>query len=137
MNAFWHFAKIMLRRRAAVAWALFFALISAGGLGAGILSLGPMLKSILKSDSLFTLAEKYNQEDHFIAVPEFVIAKLPADRLDGVMLVIGFIAVLTMSNSRKPSSFLCPNRPFPVMGPPGDAAGPLTDPDAAGCFNLL
>ncbi|MCH8823759.1 MAG: ABC transporter ATP-binding protein [Planctomycetes bacterium] len=96
MNAFWHFAKIMLRRRAAVAWALFFALISAGGLGAGILSLGPMLKSILKSDSLFTLAEKYNQEDHFIAVPEFVIAKLPADRLDGVMLVIGFIAVLTI-----------------------------------------
>ena len=48
MSPFWHFAKKMLRQRATVAWALIFALITAGGLGAGLLSLGPMLKLILQ-----------------------------------------------------------------------------------------
>ena len=56
MSAFWFFARQMLRRRATVAWAFVFALISAGGLGVGLLSLGPMLKSILKGDSLVAQA---------------------------------------------------------------------------------
>ncbi len=97
MSSFWYFAKMMLRRRAAVAWALFFAIISAGGLGAGILSLGPMINLILKDNSsLLSLAENYNNEDHLIAIPDSIIAKLPAGSLDGVVLIIGLIAVLTI-----------------------------------------
>ena len=97
MSSFWHFAKIMLRRRAAVAWAIVFAAISAGGLGAGILSLGPMLSSILdEGETLLAKALAYNQTDPFLAIPHWIISKLPDDRFDGVVLIIGFIAILTI-----------------------------------------
>ena len=55
MDAFWTFSRQMFRKRATVAWALFFAVISAGGLGVGLLSLGPVLKLILDGETLPTL----------------------------------------------------------------------------------
>ena len=86
----------MFRRRATVAWAFFFAMISAGGLGMGLLSLGPMLRSILKDDSLVAQAQAFNQKDHWLTIPQGLIAKLPTDRFQGVLLIIGLIAFLTV-----------------------------------------
>ena len=96
MSAFWFFARQMFRRRATVAWAFFFAMISAGGLGMGLLSLGPMLRSILKDDSLVAQAQAFNQKDHWLTIPQGLIAKLPTDRFQGVLLIIGLIAFLTV-----------------------------------------
>ena len=47
MSDFWHFVKIMTSRRLATVMALFFAVISAVGLGVGLLSLGPILAQVL------------------------------------------------------------------------------------------
>ena len=44
---FWHFARRMLRRRLLAVGTLVFAVISAGGLAAVLVSLGPMLELIL------------------------------------------------------------------------------------------
>ena len=96
MSAFWFFARQMLRRRATVAWAMVFAVISAGGLGVGLLSLGPMLKSIFRGHSLVDQAVAHNQEDHWLTIPAGLIAKLPTDEFQGVLLIIGLIAFLTV-----------------------------------------
>ncbi len=96
MSAFWFFARQMLRRRATVAWAFVFAVISAGGLGVGLLSLGPMFKSIFRGDSLVDQALAHNQTDHWLTIPSGVIAKLPTDPFQGVLLIIGLIAFLTV-----------------------------------------
>jgi ABC-type multidrug transport system fused ATPase/permease subunit len=86
----------MLRRRAIVAWAFVFAVISAGGLGVGLLSLGPMFKSIFRGHSLVDQALAHNQTDHWLTIPAEVIAKLPTDPFQGVLLIIGLIAFLTV-----------------------------------------
>ena len=96
MSAFWFFARKMFRRRAIVAWAFVFAVISAGGLGVGLLSLGPMLRTILKGDSLVAQAQAFNQEEHWLTIPQGLIAQLPTDRFQGVLLIIGLIAFLTV-----------------------------------------
>ncbi len=96
MSAFWFFARQMFRRRAIVAWAFVFAMISAGGLGVGLLSLGPMLKSILEDDSLVAQAQAFNQKEHWLTIPQGLIDQLPTDRFQGVLLIIGVIAFLTV-----------------------------------------
>ena len=47
MTAFWTFAKGMLRYRARTISAVAMAFVSAGGLGAGIVVLVPVLRNIL------------------------------------------------------------------------------------------
>jgi ABC-type multidrug transport system fused ATPase/permease subunit len=97
MSPFWQFTSKLFRRRATVAWALFFALISAGGLGAGLLSLGPMLKLILTTGTtLPDLAAQFNARGHWFSVPQQVIARLPTGRFEGVVLIVGFIVILTV-----------------------------------------
>ncbi len=97
MSAFWFFARKMLRRRAAVAWAMFFAFATAGGLGVGLMSLLPVLRLILGTGtSLVELANQYNAGGHAIAVPQWVVARLPEGRLAGVIVVVGGILVLTV-----------------------------------------
>jgi ABC-type multidrug transport system fused ATPase/permease subunit len=96
MSHFWHFTKKMLRRRATVAWAMFFAIVTAGGLGVGLLSLGPMLQLILRDgSSLPALAEQFNAEDRWITIPQGVIDWLPAGRFEGVLLIIAGLVLLT------------------------------------------
>jgi hypothetical protein len=48
MLDFWWFARRLLRRRSEVLLVLLGAAISTGGIGAGLLSLGPVLRLILK-----------------------------------------------------------------------------------------
>ncbi|MBK7403526.1 MAG: hypothetical protein IPJ41_02545 [Phycisphaerales bacterium] len=47
MEAFWQFAGRMLRYRATIVWAMVFAVLSAGGLGVGLVSIAPVLRIIL------------------------------------------------------------------------------------------
>jgi len=97
VSPFWYFAKKMLRRRTTVAWAVFFALITAGGLGVGLLSLGPMLKLILKDgSSLPELAQEFNTKGHWLTIPPQAIAWLPQGRFEGVVLIVAAIMVLTI-----------------------------------------
>ncbi|MCZ6708681.1 MAG: ABC transporter transmembrane domain-containing protein, partial [Chloroflexi bacterium] len=96
MSAFWTFTKLMLRRRVTVAWAILFALISACGLGVGLLSLAPMLALILGGTSLVELATSFNEQGHWISVPAGFIALLPQERFAGILFIISWIAVLTV-----------------------------------------
>jgi ABC-type multidrug transport system fused ATPase/permease subunit len=96
MSPFWFFTKKMLRRRVTIAWAMFFALITAGGLGVGLLSLGPMLELILRDgSSLPALAEQHNAQDHWISIPPQIIDLLPQGRFGGVVLIVVAIVLIT------------------------------------------
>jgi len=108
MDHFWHFAKRMLRYRAALALALVFAALSAGGMGAGLMSLGPMADMILNSDgeapdldgepgrSLREIALEYNEAAPMIAVPEWMVDRLPSDPFHGVILIVIVLFFLTI-----------------------------------------
>jgi ABC-type multidrug transport system fused ATPase/permease subunit len=97
VSPFWYFTKKMLRRRTTVAWALVFALITAGGLGAGLLSLGPMLRLILQDgSSLPQLAEQFNARGHWLTIPPQIVSWLPQGRFEGVVLIVITIGVITI-----------------------------------------
>lgn len=99
MPSFWHFAARMLRFRGQVAAALLFASISAFGLGAGLVSLGPVLKLLLDPTSeggLHALALAHNAAGTFPTIPSVIIAWLPAAPYDGIMLLMAGLVLLTI-----------------------------------------
>lgn len=99
MTNFWRFAKHLLHEKAALFWAMVFAMFSAGGLAAGLLSMGPMLKIILNPEagkSLAQLAQEHNAAGPAIEVPSSIIAMLPTDQFRSILLIIGGIALLTI-----------------------------------------
>lgn len=99
MTHFWRFCKHLLREKSVLFWAMVFAFCSAGGLAAGLLGVGPMLKIILNPvdrKSLVDLAAEFNAEGHALAVPQWVIARLPTDPFEGVALLITGIALLAI-----------------------------------------
>jgi ABC-type multidrug transport system fused ATPase/permease subunit len=99
MTHFKHFAKQMLQWRGRLILAVALAIFSAMGLGVGLLSLGPALSLILNPESgqaLPELAQQFNSENHIIAVPQWLIEKLPADRFDGVMFILIGVGCLTL-----------------------------------------
>lgn len=98
MTGFWRFAKQLLEDKATLGLALGFAMISAGGLGAGLVALGPMMEMVLVDGgkSLRTVAEEHNATDPAIAVPQWVIAELPTDPFAGIRLLIIALMALTV-----------------------------------------
>ena len=100
MSNFKHFAKQMFYWRGRLILALFLAAFSALGLGIGLLSLGPALSLILDPEegkSLLQLATVHNAEEHFVQVPQWLIAILPEGRFDGViflLLGVGFLTII-------------------------------------------
>ncbi len=79
--------------------AVAFALISALGLGVGLLSLAPVLTQIVHPESGTGLAEMavdFNAQGHWFQFPQWLIDLLPSDRFDGVVLVLIFISCLTV-----------------------------------------
>ncbi len=96
MDHFWFFMRKMLRRRATVAWAIAFALLSAMGLGIGLMSMGPVLNTILTGKSLPQLAAEFNQKGGRFTIPQPVIDLLPVTPLGGVALVVAGVIVLTI-----------------------------------------
>jgi ABC-type multidrug transport system fused ATPase/permease subunit len=99
MSAFWTMARRMLRQRGTLAAAITFAFLSAGGLGAGILAIAPMLRLILDQDSgksLPDLARDFNAADHIISIPDWLVQALPEGRLEGVFVVVLAICILAV-----------------------------------------
>ena len=115
MAHFWHFVKRMLRYRVTLFWAVVFAMLSAGGLGAGLMSLGPMMGLVLKTDvagdvtgedaaepvgatveGLAAKAMAYNAGGPTVAIPEWVVSMLPADRYHSVILIVVGLGILTV-----------------------------------------
>ena len=89
----------MLHQRLTLLWALLFAFISAGGLGAGLLSVAPILKLILAEEhnkSLIRIAEDYNASGPWIAIPQPIIDHLPETPWRGVLAIVLALAVLTI-----------------------------------------
>ncbi len=100
MNGFWRFAKQLLEEKTTLALALFFALISAGGLGAGLVALGPILKMMFVEggQSLHSIAVEHNAKASGvdIIIPEWVVSNLPTDPFAGIALLIIGLLVLTV-----------------------------------------
>ena len=99
MSPFSYFFRGMLRRyRLGLVVAMVFAFVSAAGLGVGLLGLGPILKIILADGgrSLVDVALEHNAGSPTIAVPNAIIARLPAEPFDGVVLVITGLLILTV-----------------------------------------
>jgi len=100
MNGFWRFARQLLDEKPTLIAAMVFALISAGGLGAGLVALGPILSMMFEEgeQSLRTIAEKHNAEatGMDVTIPQWVIEQLPRDAFLGICLLIGGLMLLTV-----------------------------------------
>ena len=99
MSVFWRFAREMGRYRLTLTAAVLFAFVSAASLGAGLLSLAPILKLILRPEggqSLATLAREFNTGDHAFRIPDALIARLPEDAFLGVVVIISGLLVMTV-----------------------------------------
>ncbi len=99
MPPFRTFARRMLRYRLAVFGAVCFAFVSAGGLGAGLVSLGPLLEIILEGRdgaTLRSLAEAHVASGAFPPLPAALVVLLPTDPLAGVAAIMGGLLLLTV-----------------------------------------
>jgi len=99
MHAFWTMTGRLFRRRGMVVAAVLLAFVSAGGLGVGLLSLGPVLEQILHPESgagLRSLAAQVNAQGGFWHIPEVIVHWLPEDRFNGVLVLIIAIWCLTI-----------------------------------------
>lgn len=99
MDRFWHFARGMLRHRRMLILAGVFAALSAGGLGAGLAGVLPILKNILgepeERRGLPELANELNSRIWGI-IPDDWIAGLPEGPFNAVLGVILALGVLTI-----------------------------------------
>jgi len=102
MTAFWTLARDMLRHRAALTAALVFAVISAGGLGAGLAALSPIIE-ILKDEthrtSLATLAQDAGTSSGSALVAQAIAAiapTLPTTTFQSVVWIVVGLAALTL-----------------------------------------
>lgn len=100
MRDFWRFARRMTRYRSMALGALCAAIVSAGGLGAGLMALAPALDNILTDQgaSLPALGARLNERLGSIggSIPSSWIDALPDGRFEAVVWIIGVIAVLTV-----------------------------------------
>jgi len=102
MDRFWHFARRMLRHRSMLGLAMFFAVISAGGMGAGILGIIPVLKNIIGTkeqqrglrDMARDLIDALGRQG--VDVPDFWIYSLSNKPFDAVVAVICGLGLLTI-----------------------------------------
>ncbi len=101
MDAFWTYAKEMLRMRGWLILGACLALLSAGGLGAGIAALGPTLDILLDPESgglRQFAAEKIAQDESgfFALFSTEQLEMLPADPFESIVLIMGVLAGLTI-----------------------------------------
>jgi len=102
MDAFWQMAGRMGRYRAMLAGGILFALLSAGGLGAGLLGLGPILEIVLKDENgvrpgLPELAQDLNQGlPAGFEVPAEWISALPEGPMTALYVIVGGLGLLTI-----------------------------------------
>ncbi len=98
MSSFWHFAKRMAVYRSTLTWAIVFAFLSAMSLGVGLVTLAPMMRVILhegEGRSLRALAQEHNADSPLIAVPWWLVERLPVEPFPSVALLLAIVAGLT------------------------------------------
>ena len=92
----------MLRRRRLVTGTIIFSILSAGGLAAGLMAIGPVLELMLgiRSESLQSLARGWLTAQEWtrsiISDPAAATAWIPSDRLQGVALLMGGLCILSI-----------------------------------------
>lgn len=98
MADFWRMARLLLERKGILLGTLLFAAISAGGLGAGLLGVSPILDAILgKGSDLPTLAAKWAESAPAWLKPSpETIASLPTGQSNAVFAVVMGLGVLTL-----------------------------------------
>lgn len=99
VRPFWKFARRLRRYRLKVAAALLFAFVSAGGLGAGLVSLGPLLTLILEGRegvSLRSIAREHAERGAFPPIPIEIVDWLPEAPLAGVVAIMAALLLLTV-----------------------------------------
>ncbi|MGV6814347.1 MAG: ABC transporter ATP-binding protein [Phycisphaerales bacterium] len=99
MDAFWKFAKKMLEMRWHLVFGAFFAIISAGGVGAGIVAMRPILDILLEPGNagLAQIAQQYIDTGEFFGLikPEWV-DRLPTDSFNSIVLIMIALAALSI-----------------------------------------
>lgn len=97
---FWPFAQRLLHYKWIVVLALAFATLSAGGLGAGLVGIKPILDAVLgaKPKGLPELAGELNQRMARVGVqvPQGLIDHLPTGAFNAVLWIIISLGVLTI-----------------------------------------
>ena len=98
MRDFLWFARRLVKQRRELVLLLLGATVSAGGLGAGLLGLGPILRIILvENGSLQAMArEWFARHPRFDVLPSWVIEMLPTTPYPGVLLAMVGLAMLTV-----------------------------------------
>jgi ABC-type multidrug transport system fused ATPase/permease subunit len=92
MNPFWHFASRLTKSKWQLGAAIGCAVVSAGGLGTGLVALAPVLDLLLRSGG--TLAGWV--QEHAPWVPGWVVDRLPTDPFDGVVALFALLAAMTV-----------------------------------------
>ncbi len=99
MDAFWHFARKMGRYRGLLILGFLFAVVSAGGLGAGLVAIQPVLDAVLEPghEGLPRILADLNA--HPIVdgrVPRAWIDNAPPGAFTAVVWMMGVLGVLTL-----------------------------------------
>jgi len=98
---FWKFATRLLRRKKLAVGTICFSIISAGGLAAGLVAIGPLLKLILAGsgeDNLQTIVRNAVEKTAWLSniIRPSLIDALPTDRFAGVALILSALCILTV-----------------------------------------
>lgn len=87
----------MLRQKRTLALAIGFALISAGGLGLGLVGAAPLLRLIIEDgSSLPEEVRRFDQAQFGGLIPDAIVETLPSDRLGGVLAILVALVGLTL-----------------------------------------
>lgn len=106
-NAFWAFARAMLRYRTQVTLTIILSVVSAITLGVGLVGTTPVLRAILQAKSnMQVLATDWNTRmdksaqvfapAQWLRLPAGTIAKLPTDPFESLAWIMGGLVVLTI-----------------------------------------
>jgi len=99
MKDFWYFARLLLKRRGLLTLAIAFALLSAAGLGAGLLAIVPILGTVLGKDTggVATVIGKYAKHlPEAVRPGQALLDSLPTDRFVSVVWIMGALGLLTV-----------------------------------------
>ncbi|MFG0256520.1 MAG: ABC transporter ATP-binding protein [Phycisphaerales bacterium JB043] len=96
-RAFWNLARGMLEHKLLLAGVLVAALVSASGLGAGLLAMVPVLRILLDRTNTQTLSQFIAEKTSSwqIQIPQSWLDALPTDPFQAIVAVLVFIVVLT------------------------------------------
>ncbi|MAH65074.1 MAG: ABC transporter permease [Phycisphaerae bacterium] len=99
MDGLRHLLPRLLRHPWLLAGSVICAIFSAGGLGVGLISLGPLLRIILEGrskESVAQLIQQYNASRSGFDVPERLVNLLPADPFHAVVAIMVGLGLLTV-----------------------------------------